>query len=313
MRGTSGKSIRIAVLSAIVVALLYALLFYQPPHGGLWTQVFFDSLHVPVFGLIALGIFLLWHPERSWIRRSAFALLVACALGLLSEFAQTFTSRDASVGDFVADCLGAAGTLAIAVSVFHGDRLSPTWRAASAVGGLLLLTWALAPLATISAAYAERNLQFPVILDPDSRFGRKLVRAQHIRYEIVDSSADNASHARITLLAAPWPGIAVHDLSPDWSQFSALVVDIAVEGDKPLAINLRVHDTAHKDSQVFSDRFNRALELGPGRHEIRIPLDELRNAPQNREMDLTEVAELIIFGSESDAGRTFRLYGIRLE
>ena len=299
------------MLAAIIVALLYALLFYQPPHGGLWLQVFLNSLHVPVFGLIALSVFLLWHPERPWVRRAITALVAACALGLLSEIAQSVTARDASLTDLIADCLGAAGTLAITVAVFPGSRLSPSRRAVFSVGGIVLLTSALAPLAAVSAAYVERNAQFPVIFDADSRYGRKLVRAQHVRYDLVDSSSGSETHARITLLDAPWPGIALHDLSPDWSEFSELVVDIGVEGDTALTISLRVHDAGH--NQMHADRYNRTFNLDPGRRELRIPIDALRIAPQGREMDLTAVSELILFGSESDAGRTFRLYEVRLE
>jgi hypothetical protein len=297
----------------MIAALLYALLFYRPPQGGLWTQVFFDSLHVPVFGLIAVGIYALWRPGKPWVARTLFALGAACMLGLLSEIAQIATSRDASIRDFVADCLGAAGFLGLAVALTPGQGLSPAHRVFSACVGLALLGSALAPLAHVSAAYIERDTQFPTIFEADNTFGRKLIRLQNARYEVAVAAGSNNTHAEITFLDAPWPGVAFHDLAPDWTAYQALIVDLAVDGEAPLRINLRVHDLVHRRNQAFGDRFNRTYDLPPGRHILEISLDDIRVAPQSREMNMTEIAELILFGSDADAGRSFRLYNIRLE
>ena len=304
---------RYLLLATMIAGLLYALLFYSPPLGGLWTQVFFDSLHVPVFGLIAVGIFVLWRPGDPWAGRALVALGAACTLGLLSEIAQIATSRDASVKDFVVDCLGAAGSLGLAIALTPRRGLSLARRALAAILGLILLGWALAPLAHVSAAYLERNARFPVIFDADNTFGRKLMRLQNARYRVVPAAGNRQVHAEVTFLDAPWPGVAFHDLAPDWASYESLVVDLAVDGRAPLRINLRVHDQAHRQNQRFGDRFNRNYDLPPGRHELEIKLGDIRRAPQSREMDMTAIAELIIFGSESDAGRSFRLYGIRLE
>ena len=313
MPGTLSKRTRYLVLAAIIASLLYALLFYTPPYGGLWTQVFLNSLHVPVFGLIAVSIFVLWRPQRPWFRRAVTAFAITCLLGLISEVAQVATSRDASFSDFIADCLGAAGFLGVAIATLPGHELR--WLRRTVAGGLgvVLLSWALTPLGLVSAAYIERNIQFPVIFTADSSFGRRLVRAQNIRYEVVKSADGEEAHAEISFLDAPWPGVALHDIWPDWRSYNTLVVDLAIDGESALALGLRVHDDAHRYSKRFNDRFNRTYDLDPGRHTLRIALSEVRHAPNSREMDLGKVSELIIFGTRAEAGRSFRLYGIRLE
>lgn len=301
------------VLSLIVVGLLAALLFYHPPRGGLWTRVFFDTLHVPLFGVIATSIYFLHGRETTWQRRAVIAFLAACMLGALSEAAQILTSRDASLRDLLADGLGAASFLAAAIAVSAPRPFSFAKRVMAVGGGLLLLGWAMAPLATVSAAYVERHMQFPALVNPAARFGHIFTRRQNITYRIVQQTDAEPSYAHVTFGTGPWPGVAYHDLWPDWSPYSTLVVDVEVEGDTMLEINLRVHDKDHEKLKVLSDRFTRAFQLSPGRHSLRIALADVEDAPATRSLDLTAVTELIIFAQQKEAARSFRLYGIRLE
>ena len=296
-----------------VVGLLLALHFFRPPAGGLWTQVFFDSLHVPVFGLIAVFIFLTGSSSSTWGRRAAIALITTAALGVLSEAAQIFTSRDASWRDLVADCFGAASFLAIFLAVRPAQQFSGIQRTILAGAAAILLGWILAPLAITSAAYMERFSQFPTIVRFDSHFGRLLARTQNIDYQIVSSTQGEPAHALVTLREKPWPGVAFHDVWPDWSGFSTLIIELGVNGDSPLPINIRAHDEAHKSSKQFTDRFNRSYTLDPGKQSLKIPLADLVNAPHGRLMDLTQMSEIIVFSDASNAGRSFKLYDIRLE
>ncbi len=241
------------------------------------------------------------------------ALIATAVLGTLSEAAQIFTSRDASWRDLVADCIGAISFLAIFLAVHPTHKFSRIQRTMLLGVAVLLLGWVLAPLTITSAAFVERFSQFPTIVRFDSRFGRVLARAQNIEYQIISSHQGEPAHALITLRDKPWPGVAFHDVWPDWSGFNTLIIELGVNGDSPLAINVRAHDELHKSSKKFTDRFNRSYTLDPGRQSLRIPLTDLVNAPHGRLMDLTEMSELIIFSDASNAGRSFKLYDIRLE
>jgi len=301
------------LLVSCIAGLLLALHFFRPPISGLFTQVFFDSLHVPVFGLIALCAYLAQNTQSAWRRRALVALAITATLGVLSEAAQIFTSRDASVNDLIADCAGAAGFLAILLAVFPPPETS--WTRRFLLGGIAvaLLGWILTPLFVVSAAYSEQYALFPTIARFDSRFGHVLKRTQNIDYRVIPSGKGEPAHALVILKDKPWPGVAFHDIQPDWSEYSVLIVHLSIDGDFPLPINLRVHDEAHKSSQKFSDRFNRAYSLQPGNHSLRIPLADLEHAPQGRSMDLSRISEVIVFSDASNAGRSFRLYEIRLE
>ena len=296
-----------------ILGLLLALHFFHPPAGGLWTQVFFNSLHVPVFGLIAVFIFLIGGSSLTWGRRAVIALITTAALGVLSEAAQIFTLRDASWQDLIADCFGAASFLAIFLAVCPAHKFSGIQRTMLLGVAAILLGWVLAPLAITSAAYVERFSQFPTIVRFDNRFGRLLARAQNIDYQIVSSTQGESAHALVTLRDKPWPGVAFHDVWPDWSGFNTLIVELGVNEDSPLPISIRAHDEAHKSSKQFTDRFNRSYTLDPGKQSLKIALTDLVNAPHGRLMDLTQMSELIIYSDASNAGRSFKLYEIRLE
>ena len=298
---------------AVVIGLLLTLHLYSPPRIGLWANVFYNSLHVPVFGLIAVSLYSIFADRLSWRKGVSLAFVLTCALGVLSEVAQIATSRDASLQDLFADCLGAAGFLAIFLAVTPPRDFSSGRRVAHAGVGLLVLAFSLSPLITVSAAYLERNLQRPVIANVDGKFGRVLTRVQNAEYLQVPASGGEPAYARITFGGGPWPGVAFHDVWPQWALYEEMVLNVGVEGEDTLDIHLRVHDVEHRKTNAFTDRFNRSFKLSPGDHELRISLTDLRDAPSGRVMNLDEISEVIVFGDASNAGRSFKLYSIHLD
>ena len=103
------------LVSAVVIILLLVTQFATPARGGLWLRALYDSLHVPVFGVIAVSILLLTPLHWSRQKRLFVVLGTVAVLSGLSEIAQIPTARDASFSDLIADWLGAAGFLAIAI------------------------------------------------------------------------------------------------------------------------------------------------------------------------------------------------------
>lgn len=304
------------LLVVISAGLLLLLHLYEPPAAGLWTQTFFDSLHVPVFGIIALslyvatGIWVNWGPAQ----RAVVVCIAAFTLSILSEAAQIPGPRDASVKDLVSDWLGAAAALLLALAFTARDAVSRTRQIAFAVIGAAVLLVALSSFITVSVAYLERNFQKPLLVSFDSRFGRTFRRTQHATLQVAGDSTGTRKIGQITLEEGAWPGIVFHDVWPDWSSYSALVIEFGLDRDTPLDIHIRVHDRTHKlGDQPYKDRFNMTHELRPGLHVLRVPLEKILNAPQNRQMDLSRIDGIVIFCSPSNVGRSFQLAEIRLE
>ena len=300
--------------SAVVVILLLVIHFFSPSRGGLWLQTFYDSVHVPLFGVIAVCVLLVTPLHWSKRKRLLVVLGAVLALSVLSEVAQIPTARDASFSDILADWFGAAGFVAVAI-VFSSSISVPKGRGRYLlVLGIALIIWPLLPLAKVSAAYLERNQFLPALTSFDSRFGDMLFRMQNAEIRKVRRAIGNSHSAEISLHDNPWPGIIFHDLWPNWEPYSALVIEIENPEAESLPINIRVHDRAHRHSdQPYGDRFNRSIDLMPGTQTIRITLADIQSAPAGRQMRMTEIDGLVIFCTQKESGRRFVLHDIRLE
>jgi hypothetical protein len=300
--------------SAVIVALLMVIHFATPSRSGLWLQTFYDSMHVLFFGVIAVCALLATPLHWSRQKRLLTVLVAVLALSALSETAQIPTGRDASFNDLLADWFGAAGFIAVAI-VFSASISVPKGRGRYLIlVGIALIAWPLLPLAKVSAAYLERSQLLPELANFDSRFGDMFFYVQNAELRKFRRSGETTSSAEVSLGDGAWPGIIFHDVWPNWEPYTALVIEIENPGAKPLPVNIRVHDRAHKlGDQPHADRFNMSYELQEGRHTLRIPLEDIRNAPRGRQMDMSQIEGIVVFCSAGNAGRQFQLAEIRLE
>ena len=300
--------------SAVILIVLLVIHLATPTRGGLWLQTFYDSLHVPLFGIIAVCALVVTPLHWSRRKRLLAVLGAVVALSVLSEIAQIPTTRDASFSDLLADWFGAAGFIAAAI-VFSSSVSVPKGRGRYLVIlGVALIVWPLLPLAKVSAAYLERNQSLPALVNFDSRFGDLFFRAQNATINKARRAIANSYSMEVSLEDGPWPGLIFHDLWPNWEPYSALVIGIENPETDVLPVNIRVHDRAHRNGdQSYGDRFNLSYELEPGRHVLRIPLEQIRKAPKDRLMDLSQIEGIVVFCSADHAGRRFQLIEIRLE
>lgn len=299
-------------ISAIVLALLLALHFATPPPGGLWLRTFYDSMHIPVFGLIATGVLLMTPVAWNSRRRFVVAFAVTVFLAAFSEVVQIPTARNASFKDFASDLLGAVGFMCIAMVLSRRFSVRRVWRPYLMSVALVSIALALTPLATVSASYIARERALPDLVRFDSRLSAPFFKAQYAELTKIENDTSGEVSAGVLLGDGQWPGIAFIDIWPNWEAYEALDVEIENPEAEDLPISIRINDRRHRHNQVFDDRFNRRIELAPGRQTLRIDLREVREAPIGRVMDMTEVDELIIFTGRQEAGRSFVIHKLRL-
>ena len=133
---------------ALIVLLLLSLHFFNPAQRGLWTQVFYNSLHVPVFGAIGIAVLMIVRSYAAWppSRRILIAVFAVMIISITSEAAQIPGARDASLEDLIADWLGAASFVLLAIAVNTWRNGGRTRSIAVALAGTALLSFALADL-----------------------------------------------------------------------------------------------------------------------------------------------------------------------
>jgi hypothetical protein len=286
-----------------------ALTVKLPSHPQIRRPV--NAAHAPVFGLVAVAVLLF---ERI-LRRLVAALCCrsdAVAIGGLVELIQPIFGRGAEIGDLINDALGAIGALALCAFIQARMRLALL----IAIAAFTPVLW---PVADAGVAYALRARAFPTLMGgmtwPDRYFihARGVALSRTLLPPAWHRDRDPPS-LLVETVGTRWPGVTHSEPYSDWRGYSRLMIDITNPDKRPLTLTLRVHDLAH-DNQA-SDRFNRNLLLaGSRRQTVVVPLYDIERAPVGRQIDLSRIAGVIVFGDGDPAsvGRHFYLTRIWLE
>lgn len=304
--------IRNVSISALLLIALLALHFASPPSGGLWLRTFYDSTHIPIFGVLAIGVLSMTPVSWPGQRRFLVSLSIVALLAALSELAQVPTVRDASLRDFISDMMGGVGFLCIAMGISQGHSTYRLRRLSMLLIGFVSMTIPLIPLGIVSAAYTERMQSLPNLIRFDSRLSGLLIKMQNAELTRVYDETSGSVSASIVFGQGQWPGIAFPDIWPNWASYEALDIDIENPGPNNLPIYVRIHDRKHRYNLEHEDRFSRRIDLSAGRQTLRIDLSDVREAPAGRRMNMKQIDGLILFSTKQEAGRRLLIHKISL-
>jgi hypothetical protein len=98
-----------------------------------------------------------------------------------------------------------------------------------------------------------------------------------------------------------------------WDDYAGLHMSIYNASPDALVISISIHDDQHsRTGRLYSDRFSASFTLRRGWNDIEIPLDRVRNAPQDRALDLGTVRDLSIVATALPEPRVIHVDDIRL-
>ncbi len=299
----------------------------MPAHTFLWKAVN-NFGHVPLFGLVA--ILLVWmfrilsHSSgRVGIRQYGSAMLAVLVLALLTESLQSLTvTRSPTLTDVFHDLLGATcGLVFFFTCDTHLTGPWVQWRqfprnfilrvCVMVVFGITLL-----PVLEWSYSYWERANRFPSLLEFVSDWELDFVKAVDSELLLVvpplgwKSSSDNLV-GRVVFHPKKYPGLRLEEPYPDWRGYTYLQFDIYSELSHSQPIGIRIDDTYRTTS--YDNRFNRRIMISPGLNHIQIPLEDIRQAPVDREMDLATIRRVLLFAVNPPEEFTLYFDKIRLE
>lgn len=311
----------------LAAALLLFLFLGDVPERTMFWDALFDLGHVPLFGLLTIAVLRLIRIRRPLMPPVAAwwtAFLVAIATGVATELIQFLQpNREPSFTDLARDAAGAAAFLLVAAALPNvGGGATPVrtrrGRFAAIVLAVTLVAVAGSELAGVVAVLTARHRAMPTLAAFDgSWWERRLieagggsvltpgVRPGHVAPDFREPLA------RLELKAGTYPGITIREPYPDWRGYHRLVVTIVSELDSPLPLTIRVHDRWH--DQRMADRFNRSLTVAPGVNHLVIPLEAIRQAPDRREMDMSAIRGIIIFGYRLESPVRVFIGPVRLE
>jgi VanZ family protein len=301
----SRRALYFLLLFVVAGLLLFAPLPITPTYAGRTLE---NAGHTPLFFLVTLGVLLMMrdHPRFPGVRLYALAGMIGAGAGFLSEVIQKPLARDASWEDVAADAVGALLALAVYAMFERRTKLRVWHRLGALAVALSCIAIFLTPIVRMTRAYVHRNAEFPVLADFHSRIELYWTLSFGVNREIVDDALE------VEFVADEFPGIAFHEPMPDWRKFKTLVIDVANPAAEPLDLGVRVHDLHH--NHTFNDRFNRRYPLAAGeRRTLRIPLEDIRNGPRQRRMDMAHISDIKLFRGGQTGSRRLRVYSLRLE
>jgi hypothetical protein len=295
----------------------------KPADTMFWNSIY-DAGHAPLFGFVALCVLSLIRivlPNMPGPKLYLFAFATTTILGAVTELAQFFSVRDADAGDFIRNAAGAAAFLAFraALEKRPGGGLaisSRVARTALLASASILMLAVFAPVAVRVADYRERDRNFPILCEFESRWERTFIQPVSAGLEqglLPAAFGEDAGRrsGRWTLYSRPWPGLALREPFPDWTGYRALRFEVWSDLDEPVDMTLRAEDRRHDPGA--DDRARIRFTVEPGWNEIRVDLDRLRDAPPSRALDMDEVALVMIYARSPEEPFTLWIDSVRLE
>ena len=297
-----------------LAVVLFTLFFVEGPgyYAPRSLKAFWNLGHI---GFYAILISLVpWQAavlkNRHWFIL-LLAVIVFCGItGTFIELAQYGFDRDVDWQDIVRDILG--GLLGFLFSPIKNTLTKSTLLALK----IIVLCFLLVQLFPVGFALYDESLarrQFPLLADFETT--SELDRWQSgNRIQIVEQPTVHGQKSlRIELGTELYSGISLNHFPGNWSGYQTLEFHIYNPDEKPIHITCRINDYEHRlGDQRYQDRYNRRFTLTSGWNKIIIDIDDIVQAPAQRQLAIHEVNNFGLFVVREPAPRTIYLDYLRL-
>lgn len=321
-------SILLVLVSLTLCLLMIGTLGLAPLKS---PTLLFDQIkstgHFFCFGVLAflaaLAVSLLWPTERHprWLPLVIGFVASVLAGGLLELVQKLAPPRSSSWGDLFLDGLGALAGVCLLRGMGVPGTSRPAVRGTRWRSLLLMLaatSIACAPLVHCWIDYLRRNAAYPMLIEFQASWTQRFCKVDE-SVQLVSTTpppawpaeaGDNVAQLRIGT-GRRFPGWSLKEPYPRWPAEADLVFEVLVSSPEQLQLILRVHDAQHNED--YYDRFNGTLQLVPGFQQVRIPVQQIRDGPRSRQLDLSKIRGLKLFAADTTVPTEFTLGNLRLE
>jgi len=246
--------------------------------------------------------------SASAVKQWALVLTCVAVIGLGIEGAQVFLGRNGDFSDLLRDLVGTV--LALAFLGPYGIRQAASARLGLRSFAVVLLLWAVSPLAIAVADEISAAKAFPVLADFETPFQLSRWESDVVLSVEGDTVREGTGALRVPLSTARYSKASLEYFPGDWRDAATLCASVFNPDSDSLELNLRVHDEWH--DQRYSDRFNRVFTFAPGWNDLVVPISDIESAPRDRSMDLSRIAGLSFFTVELPKPRTIYIDEVEL-
>lgn len=262
-----------------------------------------NTSHFIIFG--ALTTLLLKRVPGNSLFRIGTVLFIVFSAGLAIEILQKFVRRDPEVSDVVADVIGA-----LIVICWTQKASWLVWGGRIIFSGVLFVH--LSFIAYLASWQILIAYQLPLIATFEHY--QELSR-WHGRNELSGAYVSEGKRSlKSKFTTRRYSRISLTEMPHDWVGFKYLKFDLYNPDATELELTLRIQDERHRRLRSsFNDRYTRRLSIKPGWNAFSINLEEVKNAPEGREMDMSKVDEIALFSMSLPERRTIYTDNWRLE
>lgn len=299
-------------------SIIYFLLFCSAPlffiggphyHSPRSFQEVWNLGHVLFFSFFTLVLYcsFLLRSQTVWFKVIC-CFVVAGALGGAIEFIQlSISGRSCSLADVGRDLAGVALVTGWLVARESCALVKIVYYFAGCFLAIVLFV----PFTESVIDELQARRDFPVLAEFARPFEVQRWEEKASMQLVSTVAGVPCSAAKIELTRGTYSGVSLLHFSRDWSGWKALQFRV-YNPDAPVVLHFRVHDALHQMNQKYQDRYNGARTLVTGWNTIKIPLDDIKNAPALRKIDITNVYGFSLFVMNPKSKRLLYLDYVRL-
>ncbi len=294
----------------IVMALMSILFFiggpgYDSPRS---LKAFWNLGHILYFALLPLLLFSLSPGNQlKPVFQVSIIFGITLCLGALVEFFQYGTDRTPDMGDIFRNMIGACIAIAFLLPIRKSVPKTPMLIFKTTLIILVASQFYPIVIALVDEHHARRD--FPVLSDFQTPFQNH--RWSGDKIENIGSQGNRAM--RVDLTTQIYSGVALKYFPVNWQQYQWFQFRIYNPSADTIKITCRIHDKKHTQGvQRYRDRFNQTQSLSQGWNTITISLEEVRRAPNKRQMDLSQIYGIGFFASRLPHPRKIYIDDVKL-
>lgn len=270
------------VVLAFVSACIVLLFFGIPLRKSQEIKELWNLGHFVLYAFIAYPPVINKYLNRFNIfYRLAFAFIFTIVTAGAIEFIQLFLDRSVSISDIYISLMGSF------FSVFIFTKINKyKW-----ITSFIFLCAGSIFFLQASFNFVKSFVPFPITFGlSDSNITSYYSGKANIDYNEITKEINVSFNTDV------YSTLKFTDIKKDWTGYEFLSVDLTNLNKEPFRLIFRIHDKHHKFSDYhYLDRYRSRRHINPGRQTININLNQVKNAPINRDMDMQAIEELMLY------------------
>jgi hypothetical protein len=298
----------------IIIILLFILAFIGGPdyYASRSLKELWNIGHILLFSLFSYYVVKSWSSflKKNMLYQIIILISITAIISLIIELSQyIFANGTPDLSDVRRNFVGTALGFLFICSI-KNKKLLFFLRT-------LIVIIIILELIPVSLAFADEfraSSKFPILSDFESKLELSRWSGDMPFVRSKTKVLHGKSSLKVTFGTSKYSGVFLNYFPSNWMKYKYLKYNIYYSDIDTLYFTCRIHDEKHEKSiQVYSDRYNRQYFLVKGWNEILISLNDVKNAPKNRIMDMANIRGLGIFTVQLSEPREVYMDYFRLE